>query len=83
MRTTAQICLIVSALLFACFTFIPFINIAMLIVQPVLLLPVAWWFLFNRHLEPDREELFLRLDAIANAIRESERNRQPDLSLHR
>lgn len=72
MRTLAKTCMIVSAVLFALFTWIPLVNMVMFAVQPLLMLPVAWWFLFHRHLEPDREELMLRLDAIANAIRETQ-----------
>lgn len=70
MRRFAQVSLVFAVMIPALSWFIPFINLFGFMVAGLFLLPVLWYFIFERHREAPSDDLLLRLDAIANAIRE-------------
>lgn len=71
MRLLAQICMATIAGFLALFWKFSLLLPLLWPFAWVLLTPIAWYVVFDRHRETGNEELLLRLDALANAIRDA------------
>ena len=72
MRAAAQVSLLCLLMIPVMLVTQPRLALVLYLGAPFCLFCPAWYFLFDRHLERNDEALLLKLDAIANAIRESE-----------
>lgn len=71
MRMFAQSTLILAVTIIVLVGWFPLAWLLLIPVEAVLLLPVVWYVVFERHLERNDGELLLALQAVANAIREN------------
>lgn len=83
MRLAAQISMALAALYIVLVPARPLLLFGVWYVVPLLMFLPAWYFIFNRHRENQNDELMLKLEAIANAIRESHESRERQQLLHR